>query len=173
MISLSALFYILVILFIMIGAMRGWAKEMLVSFSIILAIFIIVVIMPMVVKDTTPERLFFLRVAVIIGCAFFGYQTPNFRRIAESGRFIRNAARDVIMGSFVGAINGYLIVGSLWFYLATAGYPFPQISAPDGATEAGIAAMRILDAALPGHLAAPNIYYAIAISFVIVLVMFI
>ncbi len=44
MVSLSFIFFFLLIIFGIIGAMRGWAKEMLVCFGIILALFILSVI---------------------------------------------------------------------------------------------------------------------------------
>ena len=42
MISLVSAFWLFVIIFGLIGAMRGWAKELLVAFSVILAIFIVI-----------------------------------------------------------------------------------------------------------------------------------
>ena len=44
MITLNYLFYLFIVLFAIIGAMRGWAKELLVTFSVILSIFIILVL---------------------------------------------------------------------------------------------------------------------------------
>ena len=44
MISLTFVFWMFIVLFAIMGAMRGWAKELLVSFSIILALFIITVL---------------------------------------------------------------------------------------------------------------------------------
>ena len=41
MISLMVVFYMFLVLFAIIGGLRGWAKEMLVIFSVILALFII------------------------------------------------------------------------------------------------------------------------------------
>jgi len=40
MVSLIVVFWMYVILFATIGAMRGWARELLVAFSVILALFI-------------------------------------------------------------------------------------------------------------------------------------
>ncbi len=40
MISLSVLFWVFVILFAVIGLTRGWAKELMVSFSVILGLFV-------------------------------------------------------------------------------------------------------------------------------------
>jgi len=173
MISLSTLFWIFVVLFIFIGAMRGWAKEVLVTFSGVLSIFIVTVLLPLIDDSLQSTTLFWVRFSIVVGCIFFGYQTPNFRRIAESGRMLRNAGRDVIMGAIFGGFNGYMIFGTLWFYLAEAGYPFPEIAAPDPASEAGMAAIKILEAALPNFLTVPNIYYAIAISLGFLLVMLI
>ena len=44
MISILSAFWMFVILFGLIGAMRGWAKELLVVFSVILALFLIYVL---------------------------------------------------------------------------------------------------------------------------------
>jgi len=44
MISLTVVFYIFIVLFAIIGALRGWAKEMLVSFSLVLALFIVFIL---------------------------------------------------------------------------------------------------------------------------------
>ena len=173
MISLTVLFYIIVGLFFFIGAMRGWTKEVLVTFSGILAIFISTVILPLVYGNMQPLILFWVRFGILIACILFGYQTPNLRRIEESGRFLRNQARDIVMGAIFGAFNGYLIFGSAWYYLAAAGYPFPEIAAPEVATTAGEAAVRILNLAMPNLLQVPAIYFAIAIAFVIVMVIFI
>ena len=44
MLSISFVFWIFIAMFTLIGAIRGWGKELLVTFSIILALFIIQVI---------------------------------------------------------------------------------------------------------------------------------
>ncbi len=44
MISLDVIFWLFIILFGIIGLMRGWAKEMLVTFAVILALFIVTVL---------------------------------------------------------------------------------------------------------------------------------
>ncbi len=65
MVTLSFLFWMFVILFGIIGAMRGWAKELLVSFSAILALALITLLetyIPFV--STLPEdssTLFWIR----------------------------------------------------------------------------------------------------------------
>ena len=44
MISILSAFWLFVIIFGLIGAMRGWAKELLVIFSVVLALFLIYVL---------------------------------------------------------------------------------------------------------------------------------
>ena len=59
---------------------------------------------------------------------FFGYQTPNIPRFAP--KMNREKLQDIILGVVIGALNGYLIAGTIWFYMADAGYPFTQVITP-------------------------------------------
>ena len=43
MISLAVLFYIFIFIFALIGAIRGWAKEVIATFSVFLGLFVITV----------------------------------------------------------------------------------------------------------------------------------
>ena len=43
MVSLSILFYMFIFIFALIGAIRGWAKEVTATFSVFLALFILTV----------------------------------------------------------------------------------------------------------------------------------
>ncbi len=178
MISLDVIFWMYVILFALIGAMRGWARELLVSFSVILALFVLSVLERFVpfIRDTlivnNPDSFFWLRSILLMSLVFFGYQTPKFPKLANSGKFIREKFQDILLGLFLGAVNGYLVFGSLWFFLDDAGYPFDFILQPDINSEIGIAAQRLLEFMPPELLGAPAIYFAVAIAFVFVLVVF-
>jgi len=165
MISLSVLFYVLIALFVLIGAMRGFGKEIVVCASSILALFTIEVVIPRIFGDTGGSKRFWINTIVVVVCAFAGYQTPNLRRFAENIRFQRGPFRDMLAGGLMGAINGYIIVSSLWFYLAEANYPFKAITPPDLATEMGQSAAKILASAFPTFMHAPVIYYAVVIAF--------
>jgi hypothetical protein len=77
-----------------------------------------------------------------------------------------------LLGLFLGAVNGYLVFGSLWFFLNDAGYPFSFIIQPDVNSEIGIAAQELLAFMPPELLGGPTIYFAVAIAFVFVLVVF-
>jgi hypothetical protein len=174
MISLSFLFWLLVILFGIVGAMRGWAKEILVIFSVILALFVITVLetyVPYVsgaINSASPNAHFWVRAIIVIGMAFFGYQSPSFPPLEGKTRGER--VQDRLLGFLLGMINGYLIFGTLWWYLHSANYPFEQITPP---RQDDVNALALLNNMAPAKLVAPGIYIAVAVSFVFVLIVFI
>lgn len=178
MVSLTVLFWLFVILFAIIGAMRGWAKEILVTFSVLLALFIIVLVetyLPLMSPDSDISQAtrFWIQAGVIGLLVFFGYQTPNLRAIAGP-RFARDRVQDVLLGLILGAVNGYLIIGSIWFYMAEAGYPFqPYFVSPDPNTAMGQAALNLIAKLPPVYLVPPWTYFAVAVAFVFVVVVFI
>ena len=178
MVSLNFFFFCFLILFAIIGAMRGWAKEMLVTFSAVLALFVIAVLeqyVPPVRAFATPasDAQFWMRVVILVLLAFFGYQTPRFPRISEA-KFARDRLSDTLLGLFLGVLNGYLIVGTLWYFLASAQYgPMSKfIVAPTEATEMGKAAIQLLSLMAPVWLGIPYIYFAVGLAFVFVIVVF-
>jgi hypothetical protein len=176
MMSLAVVFWMYVILFAIIGGMRGWAKEILVSFSVILALAFIALLehyVPFVRDVLLPEKspvLFWIRAIILIMLVFFGYQTVNLQRFAA--KMTREKLEHAILGIVIGAINGYLIAGTIWFYMANANYPFDTIiSAPTG-TIATIAE-NMLRYMPPTLLGIPGIYFAVVVAFIFVIVVFI
>ncbi len=179
MVYLNLIFYLLVIIFAVIGAMRGWAKEMLVTASAILGLFVITVLETYVkgLTATFAEHgstgQFWMRVAILVILAFFGYQTPNLPRIGGE-RFMRERLQDSLLGIFLGALNGYLIIGSIWYFLADANYQaISYIIPPDPTTGPGQAAIKLLTYMAPAWLGVPCIYFAIALAFIFVIVVFV
>ena len=180
MVSLIVVFWMYVILFAVIGAMRGWARELLVSFAMILALFIIAVLERFVpfIRDILVQNaqvLFWVRVLMVLALVFFGYQTPNIQRLAAGNKFARDRLQDVLLGVVLGALNGYLVAGTIWFYLDSAGYPFPNIiSAPPGGSQVAETTVRMMAMMPPDLLAGSSaIYFAVALAFAFVLVVFI
>ena len=77
-----------------------------------------------------------------------------------------------ILGTVIGGINGYLIAGTIWFYMADAKYPFANIvSAPTG--DFAKMADTMLHYMPPKLLGVPGIYFAVVISFIFVIVVFV
>lgn len=179
MISLDVIFWMYVILFAFVGAMRGWAKELLVSFSVILSLFLIMILETYVtfiregIATEGGANLLFMRLAIFFVLIFFGYQTPNIPRFSESPRFIRERLQDSLLGVFVGAVNGFLVFGTFWYFLDQAGYPLPFITPPQPGTPAGDASIQILATLAPQWLTGPILFFAVALAFVCIFIIFI
>jgi len=176
MMSLAVVFWMYVILFAIIGGMRGWAKEILVSFSVILALAFIALLehyVPFIRDVLLPQQssvLFWLRSIILIMLVFFGYQTVNLQRI--SGKVTREKLEHAILGIVIGAFNGYLIAGTIWFYMSDSKYPFPNIiSAPTGII--ATIASNMLRYMPPNLLGIPGIYFAVVVAFIFVIVVFV
>ena len=200
MISILSAFWMFVILFGLIGAMRGWAKELLVIFSIVLALFLIYVMetftafmipfeevlaqvenlspgtpfesLPNVIQDQLKVQ-FWSRAAIVGILAFFGYQTPRLAVLREKAR--REKLQDVMLGAVLGLGSGFFIVGTLWFYMAAAHYPFsPSIMPPQPGTPLGDAALNVIKY-FPPIFASNQIglFFSVVVAFMFVLVVFI
>ncbi len=136
MIALHAVFWALVALFALIGALRGVAKEILVGASIVGVMFFFSLLQqfaPAIWESFTrdPATGFFIETAAISLAAIFGYAGPALS-VQLAGRAKREKGTEIIAGFAAGAINGWLIIGSILFFLHRAGYPFPEILQPPG-----------------------------------------
>jgi uncharacterized membrane protein required for colicin V production len=177
MVTLPFVFWMFVVFFAVIGAMRGWAKELLVSFSVVLAMFIITVLeryVPFVrdyIAQSSQSSQFWVRSALLLVLVFFGYQTPNLPRLSTS-KFVREKLQDSLLGLFLGALNGYLIIGTLWFYLNEANYPFYHIIPPMDGDPVGEITKNMIVWMPPRLLGIPLVYFAVALSFVFILIVF-
>ena len=200
MISILSAFWMFIILFGLIGAMRGWAKELLVIFSIVLALFLIYVLesftafivpfedilervenlSPFAGFETLPAPIqdelivqFWTRGAIVGILAFFGYQTPRLAALREKAR--REKIQDVLLGAVLGIGSGFFIIGTLWWYMAAAHYPFgPEIMPPQPGTPLGDAALSTLKYFPPVFASNQlGLFFAVVIAFMFVLVVFI
>ena len=175
MMSIIYVFWMYVIVFAVIGMLRGWAKELLVAFSVIIALTLNLLLksyVPIVreLDDASPS-LFWIRTIVLVVLVYFGYQTVALVPHLAS-KAARERLQDALFGIFLGGLNGYLIIGTILFYLNEAKYPFPNVvSAPTGALADAIANMMIY---MPPHLlGVPVIYFAVILCFVFVIVVYI
>jgi hypothetical protein len=177
MISLVVLFGMFVILFAVIGGMRGWAKELLVTSAIVLGLFLNAILETYVEPYRTGmatqpgSTQFFVRGILLLLLAFFGYQTPSLRALQP--KVVRERLEEIVLGLVMGALNGYLLVGSLWYYLHQAGYPTDLILRPE---EGSALATQINDLVAylpPAILGVPQIYFAVGVVFVFIIVVFV
>ena len=183
MVTISFFFWTLVALFAIIGSMRGWAKVMLVTFSLVMALFVMQVALTYVgpIKNIWDamegSTQFYAASLVMILFALFGYHTPNAQKVNKNlARDNKSAARhwlqDMMLGGILGAGNGYLLVGTLWFFLDTAKYPVPEwvLTRPIEGAPAGDAALKLLEWLPPVWLDVPIIYFVVAVVFTFVII---
>jgi hypothetical protein len=176
MMSIVYLFWMYIILFAIVGGMRGWAKELLVSFSVVLALGLNHLIRRYIpLAQNLPETdtsLFWLRTIILLTLVYFGYQTVvSIPHLASRAR--RERLQDSLFGVILGAINGYLVAGTVLFYLHIADYPFPDIiSRPADPTLVQTVNQMMLYMP-PQLLGEPGIYFAIILAFVFILVVYI
>jgi uncharacterized membrane protein required for colicin V production len=176
MIPIQTVFFGLVLLFGIIGGLRGWAKELLVCFSVILARFIEMVLVEYVpvINDSLqalevndPKTWFYVRAMLFIVIVSFGYATTIISSMLGS-RARKEKLQDTLLGFFLGAINGFLIVGMLWGFIDQKGYELWGITAPTMPQALGIIPYLPL-----GWLEGPTLLVAVAIAFAFVLIVFI
>lgn len=153
MISIQLAFYMLVIFFALIGSLRGWQREVLACTGLIGAIAALnqfgyafvstfVNATPMLWgTDPNAAEQAMITVQAIFLCtiAFFAYQVvARLADVATGGRLgdkVRHGFQKRFMGSLLGALNGYLLVGGLWSFLEyvmvpTGGYELRPLGQP-------------------------------------------
>lgn len=179
MVSIVLVFYLFVILFALVGTVRGWAKELVVTFSVILALFLITVMENYVpwVKDMLPmlpaRTGFWIRAGLLVILSFFGYQTPaTFEKLASKTVKASDRVQDWLLGLILGAFNGFLVVGSVWYFMEAANYPFQSIAAPTETEPFYQSAQVIIGILAPRWLGVPQIYFAVGLAFVFVIIVF-
>ncbi|MCU0485079.1 MAG: CvpA family protein [Anaerolineales bacterium] len=180
MVSLAFLFYFMIFILGIVGLMRGWARELLVTFSVILAIFIIYILELLLpesfssLNETGREAYFWFRAAILIVLVIFGYQTPNLQKFAGP-RFVRERLADSLLGLVLGALNGYLIIGTLWHYMHVAMYPFTSVILPPNHPSNPFPqlSMDMINFLPPVWLQGTPLYVVVAIAFAFVIIVLI
>ena len=177
MMNIVYVFWMYVIVFAVIGAMRGWAKELLVAFQRDHSVggqYVLRNIYP--IDPALPEdssSLFWIRSLIVLSLVYFGYQTVvSIARLASKAA--RERLQDTLFGIILGGLNGYLIAGTLLFYYIQANYPYPNIvSAPTPGTPLADSVALMAQYLPPHFLGEPAIYFAVILAFVFILVVYI
>jgi hypothetical protein len=130
-IQLSSLMWAVAIFFAIIGLMRGWAKEIIATSGITLAAFLLFqfdsLIRSALFVQISRDQAFLVQAGIFLAVVFVGYRTQALSVRRTSNQDWQNSA----LGGLVGFINGYLIMGSLWYFLDINEYPLsPLVVAP-------------------------------------------
>jgi uncharacterized membrane protein required for colicin V production len=144
MIQLATILWIMIFIFAAVGFGRGWTREIIATSGIVLALFATWQFQPIILDPLTrgagdPQKFWFYTVIFVVIVAF-AYQTPGTAARMSEGRFLagrREGVQERILGGIIGGINGYLVAGSVWYYLDRFNYPFPPFvyaPTPDSAS---------------------------------------
>ena len=137
MLELATLVWLFVLVFAAIGLGRGWTKEVIAMAGITLGLFALhqfdAVLREQLLANVSAGGKFLFQCAVLLIIAFFAYQTRALR--GGGGSEPDNTGRDALqskaLGGIVGALNGYLLSGSVWYFMHINDYPLaPYIEAP-------------------------------------------
>lgn len=120
MINANLVFVIFIIIFGLIGAMRGWVREVIVTASLVLALFVLNqlgdkwngLVGGFAAQHSSEQWI--LRVAPLLVIAFFGYLGPAIVR----NRFEqtpRGKVEQASLAFIVGMVNGYILFSTLMF----------------------------------------------------------
>jgi len=176
-INLIVVFGMFVVLFGLIGGMRGWAKELLVTSAVVLGLFVNAILETYIAPykaamDTQPGiNQFAIRAGLLILLAFFGYQSPNIRALQP--KLARERLEEILLGLCLGLLNGYLLIGSIWLYLHRAGYPTALIVPPAEGSDLAQEIANIIAYMPPQILPIPHVYFAVGVVFVFIIVVFV
>jgi uncharacterized membrane protein required for colicin V production len=120
----------LVVMFALIGSLRGWAKEVIVAFSVVLALFVehvlLTFIPPIAVlfSNLPADSQFYTRSILFVIITVFGYASPTIAA-GLGAKVARERLQDVLLGFFIGLVNGFLVIGTLLSFLNTVHYGVP------------------------------------------------
>jgi hypothetical protein len=135
MIQLAGFMWAMAFVFGVIGYMRGLSKELISLAGIILALFALFqfdgLLRETLLDGLPPEQIFIVQCLIFVGIVFFAYQTNSLGRRQLGGSDGRDNLQSTVLGAVVGFVNGYLIWGSIWYFMHINGYPLsPYIIAP-------------------------------------------
>ncbi|MFZ4827228.1 MAG: CvpA family protein [Phototrophicaceae bacterium] len=132
MIQLVGVMWVMAIFFAIIGFLRGWNKELVALSGIILGLFALFQFDPYIrgtlLVSVPRSQVFFIQTGLFITVVFFAYQTRGPLKSDNSGR---DTLQESVLGSLLGFLNGYLIWGTIWYFLDINQYPLtPWVIAP-------------------------------------------
>jgi hypothetical protein len=144
MVEIQELFAILIVVMGIIGAVRGFLKELGVTLVLIATLFALDRLIPIIngfinsggfgflglgpVPETqsTDNLLFVLFALMMVAAAYIAYQGETLSYEGKNPTGIVGS----LLGFLIGAVNGYLLFGTLWWLMNFYQYPFDLVATP-------------------------------------------
>jgi hypothetical protein len=127
MLWLSAIF------FGIIGALRGWNREIVATAGIVLATFVLFqfdsLLRNALLLTIASDQAFIIQIVIFAIIIYFAYQSRTV--VEDRTPDNRSRAQYYALGALVGAFNGYLMWSAVWYLLDINQYPlYPLVIAP-------------------------------------------
>lgn len=135
MAPIEVFFGVIVVIFAFIGFVRGFLRELGVTLVLMFLLFFLSRFEPQLTQGLTrimtagsrlarggssPELLeCWLYIFVLVAATFVSYQGET---LAFGGN-LSFGGQGLLLGGLIGALNGYLLAGSVWYYMDRFGYP--------------------------------------------------
>lgn len=131
MVPIEVVWFIIVLLFGLIGIVRGYLKELGVTTVVVIALYGITTfegrLVPLLIRVVRgagePGAVFWQTVLCMVGLAVVAFISYHGQTLAFQGKQPANGALVVFLNASAGLVNGYLIAGGIWFYLDRLNYP--------------------------------------------------
>jgi hypothetical protein len=176
MIAMVAVFFIMIILFGLVGSARGWGKEVLVIASVILALAAITLLEDLLNLDEllgSQQTVFFVRMLILTTLVYFGYQSPKVSRIARATER-RALIGERILSFLMGMVSGYFVVGTYWYFANVANYPGLEKYITAATPEVAESTVWVMSKLPPVWLDDPiSVFIALVLIFIFVIVYFV
>ena len=182
MVQLYVIVWMMAALFAYVGFQRGWSKEVISMSGIILGLFALnqfdVLIRETLFGQLDDVQTFYGQIIIFLTIVFFSYQTRAIISRSDRDGDGRDSLQSSVLGAIVGFVNGYLIFGSIWYFLdinrnvVTNDYPLaPYIVAPQAGSVGAdaIANLPLYVLAQPGT-NGDLLSFAVVVLFIVVLV---
>lgn len=177
MIAMVTVFMMLLIIFGFIGAVRGWAKELLIVFSVGLALAAITLVEDLLGFKNTLFKSnlslqFWFRTGMLGFMILFGYTGPSLARLAKATEK-RGKIQDSILGFVFGLISGFFVIGTIWSFAHQANYPMISKYVAAVPPELNDLTQRVLDILPPVWLDKPTtIFIFVVVAFIFAVIYF-
>jgi uncharacterized membrane protein required for colicin V production len=177
MIAMVTVFMMFLLIFGFIGVVRGWAKELLIVFSVVLALAAISLVEDLLgFKNTLFKNnlslQFWFRIGVLGFMILFGYTGPSMARLAKATEK-RGKIQDSILGFVFGLVSGFFVIGTIWSFAEQAQYPVIAKYVAAVPPELNDLTQRVLNLLPPVWLNKPTtIFIFVVVSFIFAVIYF-
>jgi lysylphosphatidylglycerol synthetase-like protein (DUF2156 family) len=131
-VPIELVWFIVVLIFALVGIVRGYLKELGVTTVMVVVLFAIITfegrLVPVVIRLVQAagevEVVVWQTALWAIGLVFAAFISYQGETLAFEGKQPKSGMLAMFLNASSGLVNGYLIAGGIWYYVDRLGYPF-------------------------------------------------